>query len=81
MCDAIDFESDTCTTKCDPTISCKQHLTIKTPHWFHFYIWYCYLVNGKGLTRQDEDIWLMDRIKTFDQFDFEITFGGKGVRM
>jgi hypothetical protein len=38
-------------------------------------------VNGKDSTTQDEDGWLVNKIKTFHEFDFQIIFGGKRLKI
>jgi hypothetical protein len=41
----------------------------------------CYEVNGRDSTRHDENGWLIGKIKTFHEFDFQITFGGKRLEL
>jgi hypothetical protein len=38
-------------------------------------------MNGRDSTTQDEDGWLVSKIKTFHEFDFQIIFGGKRLKM
>jgi hypothetical protein len=37
-------------------------------------------MTGRNSTTQDEDGWLVSKIKTFHEFDFQIIFGGKNLR-